>query len=43
MERENEQIDELIDLGAASAETRGTVGVGDDFIGLLQNAGLSDD
>lgn len=44
MERANEQHDEtVIDLGAVSAETKGTVGGQGDFAGLLQIEGLSDD
>jgi hypothetical protein len=43
MERENEGIDELIDLGVASAETRGAIGGLGDEVGLLPQTGLSDD
>jgi len=43
MNREFETSEELIDLGAASAETKGAaVGQGDE-IGLLPRTGLSDD
>lgn len=43
MNREFEQDDDVIDLGAASAETKGAVGSPDDEIGLYLQAGLSDD
>ena len=44
MDRINEQRDEdLIDLGAASAETKGPPGVLNDSQGQLIGAGISDD
>lgn len=44
MDRINEQRDEdLIDLGAASAETQGPPGVLNDSQGQLIGAGISDD
>ena len=43
MERDYEQHVDLIDLGAASAETQGPgVQIGDEFLGLVA-AGLSED
>jgi hypothetical protein len=43
MNREHEHTDDLIDLGAASAETKGVgPGTGDE-IGLFLQAGLNDD
>jgi hypothetical protein len=43
MNRELEHTDDLIDLGAASTETKGAVGSPGDEIGLLKPTGLSDD
>lgn len=44
MDRNTEQRDSLIDLGAVSTETKGPAGEKDDHIGgLRQVAGLSDD
>lgn len=44
MERVNEQRDDdLIDLGAVSAETKGNIGGQGDFAGLLRVEGLSED
>ncbi|WIW89566.1 benenodin family lasso peptide [Sphingobium sp. V4] len=44
MERENEQRDELIDLGSVVEETKGAVRGGPDFIGLpLNQTGIMDD
>lgn len=42
MNREPEQRDDLIDLGAASAETKGVLGPPEDEIGFLRETGLSD-
>lgn len=43
MNRELDQSEDLIDLGAASVETKGAVGSPDDEIGLFLVTGLSDD
>jgi hypothetical protein len=43
MNHELDRDDDLIDLGAASVETKGNIGQHGDVAGLLPNMGLSDD
>jgi len=43
MDRTYEAAEDVIDLGAASVETKGAVGGSGDVIGLLPENGLSDD
>ncbi len=43
MDNAHDQTEELIDLGAASVETKGNIGQHGDVAGLLPNMGLSDD
>jgi len=43
MERINEDAVELVDLGAASVETRGNHGLEIDFVSTQKQAGLSDE
>ena len=43
MEREREQHDDLIDLGAASVETKGPIGTGIDDVLRQSAGGISDD
>lgn len=43
MNRELDHTDELIDLGAATAETKGVIGPPRDEVGLFELPGLSDD
>jgi hypothetical protein len=43
MDRDCEHTEPLIDLGAASAETKGVIGAPGDEVGLLRPSSLSDD
>ncbi|NML06727.1 benenodin family lasso peptide [Sphingomonas sp. G-3-2-10] len=43
MQDDNNQAFDLLDLGAASVETKGAVDGTHDFIGLIMREGLSDD
>lgn len=43
MNHDFEQTEDLIDLGAASVETKGAVGAPDDEIGLYLQTGISED
>ena len=43
MNRELDHTDDLIDLGAATSETKGVLGPPVDEIGLFEQTGLSDD
>jgi len=43
MERECEMNDELVDLGTASVETKGGIGMADDFAGRQPLGGISDE
>ena len=43
MDRTYEAAEDVIDLGVAGVETKGTVGPSGDVIGLLPENGLSDD
>lgn len=43
MNRELDHTDDLIDLGAATAETKGVAGPPGDEIGLFKQLGLTDD
>lgn len=43
MNRNDEHREELIDLGVASEQTQGILGVGADELGQFDQAGMSDD
>jgi hypothetical protein len=43
MNRDGQQSEELIDLGAASTETKGVIGAPGDELGFLRPTALSDD
>lgn len=43
MEREQEQLEQLVDLGAATEQTLGAEGKVTDLVGMMDHSGISND